>query len=155
MEKDIFHLQSVHTCCEAHSASCLIGYHENFPFGQCSTYAKLNTHPDLGQRLCGALEPQCFMPSLSKGKTVALKRHHIIWKTKLKFCSNVPNTASSDSQIFYIKAIDCGKMIQHKYYGSAFIVAEHMYLSCITVVLYVWIHMNLLHNGRLMQWIPV
>jgi len=69
------------------------------------------------------------MPSLSKGETVTLKRHHIIWKTKLKFCSNVPNTASTGSQIFYTKAMGCGKMIQHKYYGSAFNVAEHMYLS--------------------------
>jgi len=35
--------------------------------------------------MCGALDPQCFMPSLSTGKTVALKRHHIMGKTKLNF----------------------------------------------------------------------
>jgi hypothetical protein len=68
--------------------------------------------------MCGALDSQCFMPSLSTGKTVALKRHHIIGKTKLKFCSNVSNTASPGSQMFYIKTTGCGKMIQHKYYGS-------------------------------------
>jgi len=33
---------------------------------------------------------------------------------------------TEDARCLKVKTIGCGKMIQHKYYGSAFTVGEHM-----------------------------
>jgi len=57
--------QSVHTCCGAHSASCLIGNHNFFPGGSSGQCIKLTTtlHLMLWLGMSGAKPPVPCLPS--------------------------------------------------------------------------------------------
>jgi hypothetical protein len=92
------------------------------------------------------------MPSLTTGKTEALKKTPYYMKDKAEICSNVTNTASPGPQIFYIKAICFGKMIQHECYGSAFTVGEYIFLSKYVPYMYNCTVLRLGTYGPAAQW---